>query len=146
MKEPKFRGYSIETNSWHYGHGWFEIDYTDEYLKEKGIDQRACLLTDSYPVECELASMGQFTGLKDNNGCEIYEGDIVQYLDGHEWSTESGYDCEEFDNNGVIFFDTQCGRYDVTNKQGLAYDDLFDCGIDFVVLGNKYENPDLLNT
>jgi uncharacterized phage protein (TIGR01671 family) len=86
----------------------------------------------------------QYTGLNDNNGKEIYEGDIVEYLDGTEWSTESGYDCSEYNNRGVIFFDNECGRYDVTNKEGVSYDDLFDCGIDLVVLGNIYENPDLI--
>jgi uncharacterized phage protein (TIGR01671 family) len=86
----------------------------------------------------------QYTGLKDKNGKKIYESDIVQYLDGKELSTENGYDCIEFDNCGVIFFDNECGRYDVTNKQGLSYDDLFDYGIDFVVLGNIHENPELL--
>ncbi|PRT05216.1 hypothetical protein C6352_26435 [Bacillus thuringiensis] len=86
----------------------------------------------------------QYTGLNDKNGKEIYEGDIVKYLDGNEWSTESGYDCEEFNNHGAIFFDEECGRYDVTNKQGIGYDDLFDCGVDFEIIGNIYENPELV--
>lgn len=94
--------------------------------------------------DCDDAVLMQYTGLKDKNGKEIYEGDIVQYLDGYETSTESGYDCEEFNNRGVIFFDNECGRYDVTNKEGLSYDDLFDCGVDFIVLGNIYKNPDLI--
>ncbi|ACH42287.1 YopX family protein [Bacillus paranthracis] len=94
-------------------------------------------VTDNYEIM-------QYTGLKDKNDKEIYEGDIVRYLDGDEWSTESGYDCEEFDNHGVIFFDEECGRYDVTNKQGISYDDLFDCGVDFEIIGNIYENPELI--
>ncbi|WP_200792855.1 hypothetical protein [Bacillus massilinigeriensis] len=57
--------------------------------------------------------------------------------------TESGYDCEEFDNLGMIFFDEEFGRYDVTNKQGVGYDDLFDYGIDFEIAGNIYSHQEL---
>lgn len=78
MRQPKFRGFSLETNSWHYGHGWFVVDYTDEYLKEKGINQQAMLYTDGYPVECELSSMGQYTGVDTKEDVELYEGDIVK--------------------------------------------------------------------
>ena len=88
----------------------------------------------------------QYTGLTDKNGKDIYEGDIVSYLDGNEWSTESGYECEEFLNRGVINFDTEYARYDVTNKEGVDYEDVFEGGGDFEVLGNIYENPELLNT
>ena len=76
-QQLKFRGFSNETKSWHYGHGWFEIDYTDEYLKEKGINQQAMLYTEGYPVECELSSIGQYTGLNDASDEELYEGDIL---------------------------------------------------------------------
>ena len=86
----------------------------------------------------------QYTGLQDKNGKEIYEGDIVTYEDGNEWSTESGYDCEEFMNTGVINFDTEYARYDVTNKESADYEELFEGGGDFEVIGNIYENPELL--
>lgn len=78
MKEPKFRGYSLETRSWHTGYGWFEVDYTEEYKQQKGIDDKACLYTDSFPMECELRSMGATTTLKDKNDKEIFGGDVIK--------------------------------------------------------------------
>jgi len=77
LKQPKFRSYSLETNSWHYGHGWFEVTYIKEYKKEKGISDKAILHTNGLSIKCELSSMGQFTG-ETVRGKEIYDGDIIK--------------------------------------------------------------------
>jgi hypothetical protein len=130
MRKIKFR-------AWH---------KTDEKMYEVyGFSKNQWFLKGkNFPMPPSAVVIQQYTGLTDTNEVEIFEGDIVKYLDGNEWSTESGYDCEEFDNLGIIFFDEECGRYDVTNKQGVGYDDLFDCGIDFEIVGNFYENPELV--
>ena len=79
MEQPKFRGYCVETGSWHYGHGWFKCDYTEDYKAEKGIEDRAILYTNSSPVECELKSMGRFVKSVKfaDTTVDLYEGDIV---------------------------------------------------------------------
>jgi YopX protein len=122
MRQPKFKGYSIDTGSWHTGHGWFEIDYTEEYKQEKRIADKACLYTDGSPVECELSSMGEYTGRKDVHKNEIYEGDVVHYTDDLN-----------IQRTGVIVF--RNGSFAIENPYITSYR-LTDYEIE--VIGNKY--------
>ena len=64
----------------------------------------------------------QFTGLLDKNGKEIYEGDIVQYL---------------FAGKKVV-------REVYWNEVNFCWTPLNQNSLDMEIIGNIYENPDLL--
>lgn len=134
MRQPRFRGFCLETNQWHYGYGWFKSDYTEEYKQEKGIKDTANLYTDDYPVECELCSMGEYTWKK-VTGKEVYEGDIV----------ETVYDGKTF--VGVVVYDLDELGFKATNGKenyGTNFQYLTCCN-EIEIIGKTYKNPELLS-
>jgi len=73
MRDIKFRGKRVD------GKGWVEgcfINYWTPYGQYTGIMDWKC---DHYEVDPE--TVGQYTGVKDVDGKEIYEGDILMSND-----------------------------------------------------------------
>lgn len=82
----------------------------------------------------------QYTGLKDKNGQEIYEGDIVKCVARPEYKSDSGnreiYWGHDF---GFCFRSPPTDEYEYTHGLPLSWG-----GYESVeVIGNIYENPDL---
>ena len=142
-REIKFRGISID--EWVYGmlckvnegdteHGE-PIKYkiqTDE--KEYG-EYVKCFITDENTI-------GQYTGLHDKNGKEIYEGDIV-LLDCYY------YEEPAFDGEFKVIYDNINGMWllvDLENKdRGFAFGEIRSYyKAEIEVIGNIYDNPELL--
>ena len=97
-------------------------------------------------LDWEILYQRQYTGLKDTNGNEIYEGDIIQfkYDDAAE---ELGYNWI----TGIVSFIGGCFRcselgfdYDLKKELPMTLLEWLDDSC--TIIGNIYENPDLLNS
>lgn len=97
----------------------------------------------SFQVEERLM---QYTGLKDKNGKEIYEGDIVGFVIPHR--TYKGYVVVFEDGSFVCYHTKLKDEYNKPSRWGTLQrgleiaEDLAINGL--VVIGNIHENPELL--
>lgn len=100
----------------------------------------------------------QSTGLKDKNGKEIYEGDILKFNDSWGDYCYEGYVDGEIEgvnyveiqseSTGFIFCKTKypdSSLFYYANEEHLTFQEILtDSDFDFEVIGNIYENPELL--
>ena len=140
MRAIKFRGKRLDNGEWVYGA--FVPDATERTHGDMvtwGFIRRynsECGRMETIAVDRE--SVGQYTGLKDKNGTEIYEGDIVELT-----NTYKGMDTKSIVEIDFIDF-TFAGKWkEEYSPSGYMYNPLGSYNFPIVtieVIGNIYEN------
>lgn len=93
----------------------------------------------SYVVPIERVILMQSTGLFDKNGVEVFDGDIVNAYD---TDRNEGQIYKTVNLTGVVTYHENA----FCLKQGNVLNDLWVHSEEFEVIGNIYENPELLES
>jgi len=120
-REIKFRGKVVK--------GFNEDFFKQQFVYGSAIisptDSSSTIINREFEAEVDTDTIGQFTGLHDKNGKEIYESDIVK--------TPAGI--------GVIKWD-KCFRIFWNELDSTTFHDTRTQHIE--IIGNVFENPELI--
>lgn len=130
-REIIFRGKDFLKEEWVYG----DLVKTKNFVAIKRTNGDYF-----HPTQVSPNTVGQYTGLKDKDGREIYEGDILQYIGKRRDNMNKVY------RRKVVFHE---GMFALLSKELPVYSALnYHCMEDgrsaWSVIGNVHDNPELM--
>ena len=123
QREILFRGKLKKSNKFIYGLPTCDFSYI---FNSSQVD--SC---DNYEVIPE--TIGQFTGMIDKNGTKIFEGDIIDL--------SNKYSKIEIRNAKVYYEEAS---FKINKSIGCYSNFLYGWNLDYEVIGNVYDNPELI--
>ena len=131
MRSIIFRGKRADNGEWVYG-DLAKLSATEGYILTRNMDWFST-------TKVDISTVGQYTGLKDRNGTEIYEADILHY-------TRKRIGEEDKEYYREVTFHSGCFCMYVPNHfthSGL-HNHIVNGILDWEVVGNKFDNPEML--
>lgn len=136
-RELKFRVWNIEDKRWD-NPAILEV-FTSEGVLEPFQYIKSGKLNPLY-IPIENYVIQQYTGNKDKNGKEIYEGDVIKEKHYGDWG-----DTDNYDYIGVVYWSSLgCGFRTLPKPDISCNGNIFTENNTIEVIGNIFENPELL--
>ena len=145
MREILFRGKRLDNGRWVEGYAYYN-DQVSKIIYAIGVDKEShyCEAHDVFPT-----TVSEFTGLHDKNGKQIFEGDLLKIT-----STVFGgiteQQTQKREDIALVEYDSKTGGYRLKVYNNGKYKRISKFtknhlwAYDAEVIGNKWDNPELL--